>query len=353
LTLFVTAAAMLTGVLLAMPARGAATGPFSFLEPWISIPADDIRRLERGETIVRTLPARDGQLAVLAATPTDAAPSNLLAWMRAIEDLKRSPFVRQIGRFSDPPQVGDLAALTLTDEDVRTIRECRPGDCDMKLSEPEIRALRQAADAAGAGWQDAVQRAFRQVLVERVKRYRATGLHGLQPPASGGDAAPPSAVFAAILDQSPYLTERLPGLSAWLRGYPKTPSPAVESFFYWSKELYGRGKPVVSITHVAMARPAAEGGPSVVVAGKQIFATHYMNGALSLTMLLREPGGERTYLVYLNRSQVDVLTGFFGGIARTIVERRLRRDAPDIVRGLRVRLESGDPPGAQVRSSSF
>lgn len=354
-TVVAAAAAVLAGALLASPALRASTGPaaFAFLEPWIALSTGERARLDRGETIVRTLEANDGQLAVIAATPLEASSDALLAWMRAIEDLKRSKFVQQIGRFSDHPRVEDLAGLSLDEDDLQTIRDCRPGDCGMKLSEPEIGQLRTAAASAGDNWQDVIQREFRQVMVDRVKRYKAAGLHGLQAPADRERAAPPTQIFTAILDQSPYLTERLPGLAVWLRGYPKTPSPSVESFFYWSKELYGRGKPVVSITHVAMTRPPAGQGPAVVVAGKQIFATHYINGALSLTMLLREPQQERSYLVYLNRSQVDVLTGFFGGIARSVVERRLRKDAPEIVRGLRVRLESGEPPDAQARSSSF
>lgn len=354
-TLFAAAAAVLAGALLAGSVVRASThtGAFAFLEPWIALSTGERARLDRGETIVRTLEANNGQLAVIAATPLDAGSDALLAWMRAIEDLKRSRFVQEIGRFSDPPRVEDLAGLTLDEEELRGIRACRPGDCGMKLSEPEIGQLRAAAASAGSNWQHAIQREFRQVMVDRVKRYRAAGLHGLPAPADRERAASPTETFAAILDQSPYLTERLPGLALWLRGYPKTPSPSVESFFYWSKELYGRGKPVVSITHVAMTRPPAGQGPAVVVAGKQIFATHYINGALSLTMLLREPQQDRSYLVYLNRSQVDVLTGFFGGIARSVVERRLRKDAPEIVRGLRVRLESGEPPDVQARSSSF
>ncbi|HEY8535962.1 MAG TPA: hypothetical protein VIL25_05915, partial [Vicinamibacterales bacterium] len=351
-SLFAAAAAVLAGALLASPVLGAVsrTGAFAFLEPWVALSRSEHARLDRGETIVRTLEAKDGQLAVIAATPLDASPDDLLAWMRAIEDLKRSRFVQQIGRFSNPPRVEDLADLTLDDNDLRTIRDCRPGACGMKLTEAEIARLRNAA--SGPDWQQAIQREFRHVMVDRVSRYQAAGLHALEAPADRTHAAAPAQVFTAILEQSPYLTERLPGVAAWLRGYPKTAGPSVESFFYWSKELYGRGKPVVSITHVAMMRPPAEQGPAVVVAGRQIFATHYINGALSLTMLLREPDQGHAYLVYLNRSQVDVLTGFFGGIARTIVERRLRRDAPEILRGLRARLESGEPPTVQVRRTS-
>jgi hypothetical protein len=39
-----------------------------------------------------------------------------------------------------------------------------------------------------------------------------------------------------------------------------------------------------------------------------------------------------------------MLGGFFGGLARGVLEARLKRQAPEVVRGLRMRLESGNPP---------
>ena len=74
------------------------------------------------------------------------------------------------------------------------------------------------------------------------------------------------------------------------------------------------------------------------------FATHYLEGGLGLTIVMRDPANGARYLVYLNRSQVDLLRGFFGGLTRGVLEARLKRQAPQVVRGLRMRLESGTPP---------
>ena len=50
----------------------------------------------------------------------------------------------------------------------------------------------------------------------------------------------------------------------------------------------------------------------VLVAGKEIFASHYVNASLGLTSLVHDEPGGRTYLVYLNRSEVDALGGLMG-----------------------------------------
>ena len=91
--------------------------------------------------------------------------------------------------------------------------------------------------------------------------------------------------------------------------------------------------------------------PDALVAGKQIFATHYMNGALALTAIVGGGPGSRRYLAYLNRSEVDVLGGFLGGLVRWIVERRLKSEASEVLQGLRRRIERGLPPVARHGSA--
>jgi hypothetical protein len=60
----------------------------------------------------------------------------------------------------------------------------------------------------------------------------------------------------------------------------------------------------------------------------------------------RAAPGEPGYLVYMNRSQVDVLGGMFGGLVRMVVQRRLRSEATEVLSDIRKRLESGAPPAS-------
>jgi hypothetical protein len=320
----------------------AGSDPFQFLAPVVVVSAGDRARLDSDQVLARILSGKGGQLAVFVATRLNAQPDALVAWTRAIAELKRSKFVLAIGRFSDPPRSSDLEDLTLDPRDLDAIRRCRPGDCGLKLSGREIESLTAVLGVAGAQWRDAAQREFRRLLVERVVQYRAGGLTALASPADRESRRPDEAL-SSIVEQSPYLA-RLPHVVAWLKEYPSADS-TVESFFYWSKEHYGNGKPVISITHVGIVRPESDHRlPAILVAGKQIFATHYFEGGLGLTMVLRDATNGAPYLAYVNRSQVDFLRGFFGGLVRGVLEDRLERQAPLIVRGLRARLESGNPP---------
>lgn len=323
--------------------RQSPADPFAFFEPEVVITRSERRRLERDEAVARTLHGDNGQLAVFVATRLKAPPDALAVWTRAIAELKRSRFVLALGRFSDPPALSDVAGLVLDSRDLQEIRDCIPGDCGLKLSAPEIESLRRAVAGAGADWGQAAQAEFRRLLIARVNLYRRGGLAGLPPVAARQKPRYLSAAFTEILDRSPYLG-RLPKVRAWLQHYPSSDDTSIESFFYWSKESYGTGKPVISVTHVGIVRPEHNREmPAVLVTGKQIFATHYVDGSLGLTMVLRGGPNGVSYLAYLNRSKLDLLGGFFGVFVRGVVERRVEREAPEIVRALRVRLEGGYP----------
>jgi hypothetical protein len=283
--------------------------PFALLGTRLQVSESDRRALARGETVSGILPGGKDQVAVFAIAGIDVEPEVLIASARSIEDLKRSTFVQAIHRFSDPPQLADLAGLVLAPRDVEAAIACRPGDCQLKLTDAEIEALRPAA-RPGANREDRIQDAFRRIVLARVNGYLA-------------GAATPS------LDMS--------GAPEWLVTMPSA-AAEIESFIYWSQELYSAGRPVVVVTHFSLLAPRRPEDPAIVI-GRQIMATRYMTGGFSITAITTDPSSARRYLIYVNRSGVDLVGGVFGPIRRSILESRLKRQVPEIIQKLRQRLE--------------
>jgi hypothetical protein len=336
-----TRAVVLALLALQVITRAPGGNPFAFFQPSVVVTADDWRHLDRGDPVARVLPDQDLEVAIFAAVPVSVDGDRLVSWMRRIEELKKSPYVLAIGRFSNPPRLDDLAGLTVDDDELSEIRGCRPGSCAVNLSAREIVNLQKAADDAAGDWKPAVQRAFRVAMLERAQLYLATGevtAYGEQK-----NAEPPPARFARVIDHSRFLTEHLPRFADYLRNYPRTAAPDVESFIYWSKERLAR-KAVIGVTHVSIVRGNQPGLPDALVAGKGIFATHYLNASLGVTAIVRGAPGGSNYLAYLNRSEVDVVGGAFGGLVRWFMHRRLKAEAATVLQGLRRRLESGEPP---------
>jgi hypothetical protein len=111
---------------------------------------------------------------------------------------------------------------------------------------------------------------------------------------------------------------------------------------YWSKETFAR-KPVISVTRVAIMRGNGRSPfPEVLIASKQVFATHYTNGSLAVTMLLLDPpGSSPRYLAYVNRSAVDVVGGLLG-------IRRLQRETERLFAIQRNRINGSARPSVEI-----
>jgi hypothetical protein len=342
---------VLAGLLVAahVGARSLPSDPFAFFGPTIRLSRSDLAKLDRREVLVRVLPADDGHLAVFAAVSLGAPPYALIQWTREIERFKRGPLVQRVGRFSDPPVDADLDALTLDTNDLEALRKCRPGKCDLKLAESEIAAMQTAIRGAlqpisqpdGDGWQQAALHAFRRVLLDRVTLHARQGLLALPAYADGARRMSVGEAFSAIVARSPYLTGTVPSIVNALQA-PAT--AAGEGFYYWSRERYGAGRTVVSVTYVRLLQPDEPALPAAMTVSTQLFASHYTEGGVSVTAVLCDAARTACYLAYVNRTQSDVLGGLFGGLKRALIEQRIESDTPTLLRGVRDRLESGREP---------
>ena len=303
-----------------------------FLTADVGFSAAELKRLERGEVVAKGLRADDASVAIVTAALMAIPSEFFLARFRQIEQFKKSAEVQQIGRLGGSPGARELEGLTLETSELKDARRCRVGDCAFKLDAAGINRLTATRDD-----QTAIA-ALRAHLAEYAAAYLQKGNAALM---EYNDRSRPLAMtdqIQRILADSPYLQRDWPALYAGIGVFAGTLAPGLEHFVYWSKEKVGP-RPVVSLTH-AIISPPRDG--VAVVATKQLYASHYTTGSLGLTVLADRSGdnGPRTFVVYINRTRVDVFDGVLGALKRPIVRSRARSGAERMLTGLRARLES-------------
>ncbi len=286
----------------------------------------DMGAVARGGAVVRALAIDDDREVSAAGVIRLYAPPEFYAdQMRDIVRFKRHEAVQQIGVFGHPARAADLAALTLDGGDLRALRRCRPGSCDINLPEDAIaEAHRVIAWGTPAAVNDA-QTWYRETLARMVRDYQARGASALMTYAGGARRVSMAAEFDALVSSPPALLEAFPPVRAYLDGYPRSRSAAVDDVIYWSKEEVGP-KVVISVTHMAIARLPASFAPVVyVAASRQLYGSSLYEASLGITVLIADPDdGQRMYLVYANRSRVDAIGGLLGPIKRAVVRSRAR-----------------------------
>jgi len=298
----------------------------SFLMTVFNLSAAEIGRLDAGQVVSRTLDAKNRrEVATLGIVRIKTTPSTYVDRLADIATFKRTDDVLQIGRFSTPLQPGDVRSLTIDDADLERLRGCDVEDCGVRLSAEGIERVRREIDWHAADASRTATQLVLQLLIDYVARYRQSGAVATMEYADRLPRLNVGREFASLIDADTVTWNYVPRLHRHLLEYPESSVEKMTDFIYWSKELV-RGRPVISITHVAIAATVDDSPVAYAIGSKQIYAMHYFDASLGLTLLVpdRKATSPATYVVYLNRSRIDLFDGFFGGVVRRIVATRAR-----------------------------
>ena len=297
------------------PWAGAAETPAHlFMRNVVHFAEDEIQSVDGGRIVTRQLPAVDKpEIAAFGAVRVKADKALALRRYREAGFLRQGPSVLQSGRFSSPPALSDLDALTLEDADVQAAQKCRPGDCALKLARSAIERVRAEVTGPLVEAKPKATALVRRMIVEYVAAYQAGGIAAL---ATYNDKEKPQeapAEFRKLLAASPFLVEYVPEFHRYAEEYPRGRLEGAEDFFYWTKDKFGP-KPTISVYHVTLWRDPRNPGRAVVCS-KRIYASHYFQSGLDLVALVDAPSGEKAfYLMDLHRVRIDPPTGMLSGV---------------------------------------
>ena len=147
--------------------------PFEgYLSTTVRPSASERKRLMNGRPITKLLDADESrEVAVFGGVWIDAPLRRYVEAMEGIEKFERGSAFTLTKRISAPPRLDDFAQLRLSDEDVRDLRSCRIGDCQLKLGERGVRAFRTKVNWNSPGTQEAAERVMRRLAFEYVTGY--------------------------------------------------------------------------------------------------------------------------------------------------------------------------------------
>jgi hypothetical protein len=281
-----------------------------FLEQSIGFDAQQLGAVERGEPVVKVLETHDRRDVALFGIIT--VPLAREQYVRALRDFPaslRTPNRTQLDIFSDPAIERDVAAVTVSSRDVSEMKDCKPGDCVVKLPATDMQRIHDQMNWSAPDIQAQLSAYARHRLVEYVTDYRSRGDSAMAVYDDRGNVTVHSSeAFAAQLAESPYIYQTVPSLRSYFANYPRGPLPSgAAEIVYWSEDVLPRLRPILSVTHLVVYTPP-ELPDMTVVAAKQIYANHYFEAAVDLTAAV-DRGAASVYLVVLRRYRFDNLPG--------------------------------------------
>jgi hypothetical protein len=333
--------AMVLSISLASPEQPSVSQPAALFTQ-LGLTAQQRMSIDEGHPVAKVLPwGGPSEVYVFGAVYVEGSPAPYLKFARNVSLLKGTPGYLAVGELPAAATTDDLNGLSLEPDDVKALKSCREGDCDVQLPTASIQAFKEAVNWSQPDAAAQANGLARTMVLDLVRAYRQGGNTALgiyrdkQHPARVADQ------FATMVGRSATLPDVLPELRQYLLGYPDASLAGADPFFYWEKVEFGL-KPTIRVNHGVIYSAGDSNGGVSAVAIKQLYASHYFHTALDVSVCLTDasrPERRGFYLMTLKSSEQDGLTGPKGSILRKIVVDKTRSSLEKALASIKDTLE--------------
>jgi hypothetical protein len=209
---------------------------------------------------------------------------------------------------ADPATAADVRDVVFDSSEYRDLKTCHPGNCNFKLPASAMKSLAENVDWASPDAKAQADARLQAGMLRLIGGYRSRGNSALLTyDDNGGVRASDS--FSALLAQSTELYDYAPPLQQYLTSYPANRPAGTREILYWSNDHPPRLRPTLTLNHVVVY-PSSSG--TTLIARKQVYASHYFDGAFELLAVASagsEVGAAPIYLVTVRRVRFDNLPG--------------------------------------------
>jgi hypothetical protein len=205
--------------------------------------AAEISEARAGRAVAKLLPSREStEVGVAGSVHLTGTPDRLAYWLKDVGSFRNAAGLGISKKLSSPPEVGDFADLALSDEELKDLRACRPGNCDLRLGDSAISRFQTEVDW---GAPDAARRASlltRQLMLQHAEAYLRGGDAALGALRDAKTSRVVTDEFHALLSQATNLYELAPPLASYLEGYPAASLPGPSSSSTGPREEPGHSR---------------------------------------------------------------------------------------------------------------
>ena len=314
--------------------------PYRFFREFVGLSEDQIGAIRSGKAVAKVVESRTAdEVFVFGSVYVEASPERYVELASDVDALRKLPGYLAIQSFSDPPQLSDLAGFTLEKQDIEELKNCQVGHCQVQLPTEAMEGFKQSIDWAAPDVADRVNHLARQMAFQSLLNYMKGGNTALGVYRDKNHPAAVAETFETLITRLSALPVYLPELNEYLLEYPKAKSDKVQAGFYWEEVNFGL-KPTFRIVQRVVYRGASPSDPAYAIAEKQLYASHYFESALDLTVCVRDAQRPGFYVITVKGSKQAGLTGLKGSIVRKVAVDKARSSLERVLTTVKQRLES-------------
>lgn len=314
--------------------------PSRFFREFVGLNEDQIGAIRSGKAVAKVVESRSpDEVFVFGSVYVEASPEKYVELASDVDALRKLPGYLAIQSFSDPPQLSDLAGFTLEKQDTEELKNCQVGHCQVQLPTEAMGGFKQSIDWSAPDVADRVNHLARQMAFQALLNYMKGGNTALGVYRDKNHPAAVAETFETLITRLSALPAYLPELNEYLLEYPKAKSTNVQAGFYWEEVNFGL-KPTFRIIQRVVYRGASPSDPAYAIAEKQLYASHYFESALDLTVCVRDALRPGFYVITVKGSKQAGLTGLKGSLVRKVAEDKARSSLERVLTTIKQRLET-------------
>jgi len=291
----------------------------SFFREDVGLTDEQIANIRGGKPVVKVMPARTpDEVFLFGAVYIQASPESYVLLRHDFDRLRALPNYLAFGAFSNPPQLSDLKGFGFDGDDIKSLRNCKPGQCLIQMPASSIQELQRSVDWSAADVDEKVNELLQRKALGLLSAYQRDGNEVLGVYNDKRDPTDVARKFAFMLSYSKALPARLPQFYNYLLRFPNERPANVEGTFYWARVKFGL-KPTLRIVQLTTMSGKPGDDLACAIAEKQLYSSHYFETALDLSFCVRgeeEPKQRGFYLITAMGSEQAGLTGPKGAIVR-------------------------------------
>jgi len=291
----------------------------NYLQQDAKLSQDQIASLGKGQAVAKNLESRQAdEVFLFGVIYVNATPESYVKAAYDFERLRKLPNYLALEKFSNPPQLADLKGFELDSQDIKDLKDCKPGHCNLQIPASTIADVHQTIRWSDPDAGQQVNQMAQKKALQHLLNYQQRGNQALGVYNDKHDPTEAPEQFRYMLSYVKVLPKALPDYYNYLLDYPDSKPANVENMFYWEKVKFGL-KPTLRMVQVVTMQGNSPHQPAYTIAEKQIYSSHYFETALDLTYCIsgddaRQPG---FYLIMIMGSEQAGLTGFKGSIVRS------------------------------------
>ena len=314
--------------------------PYRFFREFVGLSEDQIAAIRSGKAVAKVIESRTpDEVFVFGSVYVEASPESYLRLASDVDALRKLPGYLAIQSFSDPPRISDLEDFILEKQDTDELKNCKVGHCEVQLPTEAMESFKQSIDWSAPDVANKVNHLGRQMALQALLNYMNGGDTALGVYRDKNDPAAVAESFEALITRLSALPVYLPELNEYLLNYPKAKSDKLQAAFYWEDVNFGL-KPTFRIVQRVVYRGATPSGSAYAVVEKQIYASHYFEAALDLTVCVRDAQRPGFYIITVKGSKQAGLTGLKGSMVRKVAVDKARSSLGRVLMTIKQRLES-------------